>query len=99
MTLADRWLATQIAGAPEALRERVLAHADRARRELLMPGWLASAAFRALESSLAQGTSRAAALDLLAADGLVTLALLVQAEANPSGLEAFARGLMPRPAS
>jgi len=63
-----------------------------------MPAWLASTAMQALEASLAQGTTRAAALDLLAADGLVTLALLAQAEASPAGLAAFARGLMPRSA-
>ena len=33
------------------------------------------------------------ALDLLAADGLITLALLHRAEADPAGLAAFARAL------
>jgi len=98
MTLAESWLVAHTAAAPEALRERVRSRAMAGRRGLPMPNWLATSAMEALESSLAQGTTRAAALDLLAADGLVTLALLAQAEAYPAGLAAFARSLMPRPA-
>jgi len=37
---------------------------------------------------------RAIALDLLAADALITLALLAQTEAEPERLGAFAEGLL-----
>jgi hypothetical protein len=40
---------------------------------------------------------RSIALDLLAADGLITLALLAQAELDPEHLEAFAAGLLAAP--
>jgi hypothetical protein len=43
---------------------------------------------------LAQPGDRSAALDLLAGDALVTLALLAQAEAAPDALGAFARTLL-----
>lgn len=47
---------------------------------------LASAGEEALASAIAAGGDRAAALDLLAADALVTLALLEQAERDPAAL-------------
>jgi hypothetical protein len=56
---------------------------------------LAEAGSRALSrvvTSAAPG--RQVALDLLAADALVTLALLAQAEHDPAGLAPFADGLL-----
>jgi hypothetical protein len=47
---------------------------------------LASAGEQALANAIAAGGDRAAALDLLAADALVTLALLEQAERDPASL-------------
>jgi hypothetical protein len=44
----------------------------------------------ALEAAIHQGADRTVALDLLAADALVTLALLAQAESTPADLGAFA---------
>ena len=54
---------------------------------------LASAARDALAATLASAGGRAVALDLLAADALLTLALKAEAAAGPSGLGAFAQVL------
>ncbi len=51
---------------------------------------LAQAATAALDEVARQPEGRGAALDLLAADALITLALLAQAEADPVRLHAFA---------
>ena len=55
---------------------------------------LAQAGSRALERALEQPNDRSAALDLLAADALVTLALLAQAEQEPAGLAGFAAAIV-----
>jgi hypothetical protein len=55
---------------------------------------LATAATRALLEVLRQPAGRAAALDLLAADALITLALLAQAQADPARLGQFATALL-----
>ena len=54
------------------------------------PEALARAGGRALERVLAQAGDRSVALDLLAADALVTLALLAQSETSPERLGDFA---------
>ena len=54
---------------------------------------LATAGERALDAAVASGEDRAAALDLLAADTLITLALLAQAEIDPAALGSAARRL------
>ena len=81
------------ARAPEPLRARV-----RAQALAEPPGdsaaTLARAAARALERVLAQPGDRAVALDLLAADALVTLALLAEAETAPGRLGEFAVSLL-----
>lgn len=88
-----RWFAEQSAGAPPALSARA------ARYLAAQPGAsdpalaLASAAREALAASLAYAGDRAAALDLLAADALVTLALKARAVSDPAGLGAFAAEL------
>jgi hypothetical protein len=51
---------------------------------------LARAATAALDEVARQPEGRGAALDLLAADALITLALLAQAEADPARLHEFA---------
>jgi len=91
VTATESWLAARIAGAPEGLRFRIHAWADGAGPEEELAWGLAQAAGRALAAAVGQGRERAAALDLLASDALVTLALLRQAETAPEGLEAFAR--------
>jgi len=87
----SEWFARHTSHAPPVLRERVLACAG---GSPATPAALASAARRALARVLASPGDRAAALDLLAADGLITLALLAQAETDPAALGAFAASLL-----
>lgn len=59
---------------------------------------LARASREALRRVAAQPAGgRAIALDLLAADALITLALLAQAQQQPDQLAAFASGLLQDP--
>jgi hypothetical protein len=60
-----------------------------------LPARLADAGQRALGSVECSAGDRASALDLLAADALVTLALLAQAQVAPARLAEFSRGLLP----
>ena len=55
---------------------------------------LAGSARQALDRVLARGGDRSVALDLLAADALVTLALLAQAQEAPERLGAFAAAVL-----
>ena len=55
---------------------------------------LADAGAAALQRVLSRPGDRSVALDLLAADALVTLALLAQAEHAPGDLERFADGIL-----
>ena len=55
---------------------------------------LAAAGQAALDRVLSHPGDRSAALDLLAADALITLALLAQAEAAPERLEEFATSVL-----
>jgi hypothetical protein len=57
-------------------------------------GALAAAGRRALEQVVAHPGDRSVALDLLAADALITLALLAEAQRRPERLEEFATGLI-----
>jgi hypothetical protein len=59
-----------------------------------VPDALARAAQQALGEVLTHPGDRSVALDLLAADALVTLALLAQAQQAPGRLGAFASGLL-----
>jgi len=87
------WLERHTSNAPPALRARVLGYASAP-----MPGGLAAhladAGARALAEVEAHPGDRSAALDLLAADALVTLALLAQAQQDPGGLHRFAGELL-----
>ncbi len=58
------------------------------------PEALAAAGRVALEEVLGHPGDRTIALDLLAADALVTLALLAQAQRNPAGLARFAAEML-----
>ena len=86
------WFAARTATAPSVLRDRV---ADYFRRTPDEGGVsrLEMAGARALNAAIEAGQHRAAALDLLAADALITLALLALAEDDPASLGALARGL------
>ena len=88
MLVAD-WLDQRTSQAPNALRARIREYALQAAGTSL-PQILAAAGQTALDQSLSHPGDRSAALDLLAADGLITLALLAQAEAGPDRLEEFA---------
>ena len=91
---AAAWLSARTAGAPPALTVRAQAYLERVPAGLSHAARLAAAARVALDAVLAQGRERSAALDLLVADSLVTLALLCQAEEAPGGLDAFAAELI-----
>ena len=59
-----------------------------------LPAALAAAGRRALDQVLARAGDRTVALDLLAADALVTLALLAQAQKSPERLGEFAAAVL-----
>ncbi len=93
MSGLDTWLAARTAGAPEALRQQVATWVRSAGPGGEPGGILAAAGLAAREAAIGQGRDRAAALDLLAADALVTLALLARAEADPGSVSGHARRL------
>lgn len=91
------WLDRRTSTAPPALRQRVLRHveASGAGCDEDPARHLAQAAQTALASSLCRDEPRReVALDLLAADALVTLALLWQAEHHPESVARFARDIL-----
>jgi hypothetical protein len=69
----------------------VLSHAG---SSAASPEALASSSRRALDRVLGRAGDRSVALDLLAADALVTLALLAQAQQAPERLDGFAAALL-----
>lgn len=87
------WFADRSEGAPGALRERAAAFVRQAEGQPDPSRRLARAAMDALTAALERPTDRASALDLLAADALLTLALLRQAETDPAALASFAADL------
>lgn len=87
--LSPGWLAEQFAGAPAELVQRATEFVGMESGPPA-PATLAKAASRALAGALQQPPGRGAALDLLAADALVTLALAAQVEIDPAGLGQFA---------
>lgn len=85
------WWSHRTAGAPPAL-----VHCAEGYLEPGLaadPAALGAAGLRALEATLRLGPDRRAALDLLAADALVTAALQAEAELAPGRLLASARAL------
>lgn len=93
LTALGAWVEDRTARAPAVLRRRVLDHVDAVAGTGAPPADLARAAHHSLAGVLAVPGDRTVALDLLAADGLITLALLRQAEDDPACLVAFARSL------
>lgn len=91
--MAEGWLDSQLAGAPEALVERTREFVT----DPVTADTLAVAADQALGRAIGAGCDRRGALDLLAADALVTLALAAQNEVEPDGLARFARSLLGAP--
>ncbi len=88
------WTERHTAEAPQVLRARVVTLVSMA---TLPPGTLperlAYAGRRALMNVCDHPGDRSVALDLLAADALITLALLAQAELHPTELGDFAEAL------
>ena len=83
------WFDERTLGAPAALRDRAATFfAQSGGRDL--PERLAQAGDYALCEATRSGATRPAALDLLAADALITLALLAHAERDPAALGAAA---------
>ncbi len=88
------WVERHTAAAPPVLGARVREYATAMPVGDALPHALAGAATHALLEVLRQPAGRAAALDLLAADALITLALLAQAQADPAHLGRFATALL-----
>lgn len=93
MTSGDgAWFDEHTAGAPAALRQRAGEFLDRAPLGDLTQR-LASAGNAALAEAVRGGADRSAALSLLAADALITLALLSAAQSSPGSLGQAAMAL------
>jgi len=69
-------------------------HVEGAEPDSITPEALARSGRRALDRVLARAGDRSVALDLLAADALVTLALLAQAQSCPERLDDFAAAVL-----
>jgi hypothetical protein len=91
--LAD-WVERHTSEAPAALRTRVQQHVAGAEVGRAVPDALAQAAQQALGEVLTHPGDRTVALDLLAADALITLALLAQAQRAPEALGEFAASIL-----
>jgi len=94
MSALPDWLDRQTAGAPPALRARVRQHALTVPTDVPLSAALALAGREALERVVTHPGDRSVALDLLAADALITLALLAQAREAPGELGAFAASVL-----
>lgn len=94
MSGAAAWLDRHTNRAPAALRTRVHQYAGRTPGPTADPAVLAAAGRQALEDVATHPGDRSVALDLLAADALITLALLAQAQRAPDGLGAFAASML-----
>lgn len=98
MDSTSAWLERHTARAPAALRDRVLQHVRAVPGGGSVAECLADASREALRQvEQAPAAGRPVALDLLAADALITLALLAQAQEQPARLEAFAADLLQHP--
>jgi len=83
---AGQWLEQRISSAPAALQSRIRQVSETIPRGEEPAPALARLAAKTLEAVIRGAGDRSAALDLLAADALITLALLAQAETDPSRL-------------
>lgn len=94
MSAVVEWAEQRTKAAPQFLRARVVALVSMA---TLPPGTvperLAYAGRRALENVCKHPGDRTVALDLLAADALITMAMLAQAEHDPTQLGDLAERL------
>jgi hypothetical protein len=92
-SLGRDWLSARLEGAPAELVGRTVDFVVQAGHQS-DPDGLARAGRLALDRAVAGSPDRRAALDLLAADALVTLALAAQVDAEPERLEWFAGHLL-----
>ena len=90
MSAASAWLADRISSAPESLREAMLAALDEVNEAPEIHEHLAQAATVCLERAMSGQTRREKAMDLLAADALMTHACEAAAEPESENIEAFA---------
>ncbi len=89
MSVDADWLLQHTRQSPTLLRARVQQYAAAASGATIASA-LSAAAEAALTQVLSHPGDRSIALDLLAADALITLALLAQAQMAPEQLEEFA---------
>jgi hypothetical protein len=95
VTVLVEWLEQRIARAPSALKSRVREYALQSESDATeLSASLAAAGHRALGRVMAHVGDRSVALDLLAADALITLALLAQAQQAPEKLDEFAATIL-----
>lgn len=87
------WFEAQTAGAPATLVARAREYLAASPEALPAAERLREAAESALDAAIAGGTARRAAVDLLAADALITLALLEIATTRPGELGDASRQL------
>jgi len=90
--IAERWLEDRLADTPSELAARTREFLGRVSSGGLAER-LAMAGRLALESATARSADRGGALDLLAADALVTLALAAQVDQDPGQLGPMAAAL------
>ncbi|HEY8106257.1 MAG TPA: hypothetical protein VIE46_09125 [Gemmatimonadales bacterium] len=93
-TALGTWLDQHTGRAPDALRRRVLEYAAATPPGTDVAHTLADAGAVALQRVFSRSGDRSVALDLLAADALVTLALLAQAQHGPANLGSFAAAIL-----
>lgn len=98
MRAAAEWLEHRRDGAPPDLFDRVRFWLDTvdgsgSQEDETVPATFARAGRAALDHVTASEGNRAVALDLLAADALVTLAMEACAETSPESLAPFARAI------
>lgn len=90
MSHATHWLSERLVDAPEQLRARMFAALDTTSASTPVHERLALAARYCLLRALRDHANRASALDLLAADALLTHACEAAAEVDSDTLTAFA---------
>ena len=93
MTSAFAWLQTSITDAPDQLRVRMLRALADADENRSVAQQLADAAMSCLSASLENTADRSCAIDLLAADALLTHACQAAAEDGADSLVAFTESL------
>lgn len=89
------WLARRLAETPAPLRDRLVGAVARLEPELELSHALVMAAERTLEALHDRLDEREAALDLLVADGLLTMACEAVAYAEPERLAERCRAMGP----